>query len=371
MISKENKHLNYSEEVITIHSYKKVRPPFTINKENLQPLSNISNLPGINVIYNCPKEIKPNLIKVKILKAKRKKITPHPTNKNYFIPPRKERAPHISKMELKFVGNPQYLTDYSSEIFKNLKEQELINNPNYEVLQQNQKEITENAREILINWLTQVQFKFELLTETLFLTINIIDRYIEKNENFPLKKYQLVGMASMLIASKYEEIYPPEVRDFVHITKGAITSEDILNMEYKIMVALDFEVLTVSPYVFMQRYSFIAGNTEEGFYLSQMLLELMNRNINVMKFPNSLRAACAVYLSRKILKGERKITGELWNFELKFYTGYDVKDMTDIIKANSVMFKKLVKDYKKGKENATIDKFKYIQYYNVSEYLFE
>ena len=371
MNSKENNPLNHSKDAIGIIPHKIVKPPFNINKENLQPLSNISNLQSVNVIYNNPKENKSKLNKEKPLKAKNKKITPHPTNQNYFIPPRKEKAHPISAIELKFVGNPQYLTEYSTEIFKNLKELEMLNNPNYEVLQQNQKEITEHARAILINWLTQIQVRFSLLTETLFLTINIIDRYIEKNENFSLKKYQLVGMASMLIASKYEEIYAPEVRDFVHITKGSITSEDILNMEYKIMVALDFELLTVSPYIFMQRYSFLAGNSEEGFFLSQMLLELMNRNLNVMKFPNSLRAACAVYLARKLLKGEKKVTGELWNYDLKFYTGYDVKDMSDIIKANSLMFKKLVKDYRVGRENATIDKFKSIYYFNVSDYLFE
>jgi len=81
----------------------------------------------------------------------------------------------------------------------------------------NQSEINIKMRLILVEWLIEVHLKFKLLPETLFLTINLIDRYcmvkdVLKNE------YQLLGVTAMLIASKYEEIYPPEIRDFVHIT---------------------------------------------------------------------------------------------------------------------------------------------------------
>lgn len=72
--------------------------------------------------------------------------------------------------------------------------------------------------------------KFKLLPETLFLTINLIDRYLEK-QIIPRTKLQLIGVTSMLISSKYEEIYAPEVRDFVYITDKAYTKEEILAME--------------------------------------------------------------------------------------------------------------------------------------------
>lgn len=82
-------------------------------------------------------------------------------------------------------------------------------------------------RAILIDWLIEVHLKFKLLPETLFLTVNLIDRYLEK-QVIPRTKLQLVGVSSMLIASKYEEIYAPEVRDFVYITDKAYSKEDIL-----------------------------------------------------------------------------------------------------------------------------------------------
>lgn len=85
-------------------------------------------------------------------------------------------------------------------------------------------------RAILIDWLIEVHLKFKLLPETLFLTINLIDRYLEK-QIIPRTKLQLIGVTSMLISSKYEEIYAPEVRDFVYITDKAYTKEEILAME--------------------------------------------------------------------------------------------------------------------------------------------
>ena len=84
----------------------------------------------------------------------------------------------------------------------------------------NQKEINDKMRAILVDWLIEVHSKFKLQKETLFLTINIIDRFLEKTI-VSKSRLQLVGVTALLIASKYEEIYPPEVKDFVYITDRA------------------------------------------------------------------------------------------------------------------------------------------------------
>ena len=56
----------------------------------------------------------------------------------------------------------------------------------------------------------QVHLKFKLMPETLFLTTNVMDRYLG-TQNVERKNLQLVGMTALLIASKYEEIWAPEV----------------------------------------------------------------------------------------------------------------------------------------------------------------
>ncbi len=89
-----------------------------------------------------------------------------------------------------------------------------------------QLDINEKMRAILVDWIIEVHLKFKLLPETLFLTISLIDRYLERVQ-IKRNNLQLVGVTAMLIASKYEEIYAPEVRDFVYITDNAYTKEEI------------------------------------------------------------------------------------------------------------------------------------------------
>ena len=82
-------------------------------------------------------------------------------------------------------------------------------------------------RRILVDWLIDVHVKFKLLPETLFQTINMVDRYTEIRQ-IKRKNYQLLGVTSMLIAAKYDEIYPPFIKDFIYITDKAYTKEQII-----------------------------------------------------------------------------------------------------------------------------------------------
>ena len=86
----------------------------------------------------------------------------------------------------------------------------------------NQNDINEKMRAILIDWLVDVHSKFKLVNETMFLTVNLIDRFLGKVQ-VTRQKLQLVGVTCMFIATKYEEIYPPDLRDFVYVTDKAYT----------------------------------------------------------------------------------------------------------------------------------------------------
>ena len=75
-------------------------------------------------------------------------------------------------------------------------------------------------RRILVEWLVDVHLKFKLLPETLYICINLMDRYCQIVQ-VPKKEFQLLGVTCMLIAGKYEEIYPPRIHDYVEITDRA------------------------------------------------------------------------------------------------------------------------------------------------------
>ena len=90
-----------------------------------------------------------------------------------------------------------------------------------------QGEITDKMRAILVDWLVDVHLKYKCAPETLYLAVNLLDRYLYK---VPVekRKLQLVGCVSMMLASKFEDINPPDVRDFVHISANTYTRGDMI-----------------------------------------------------------------------------------------------------------------------------------------------
>lgn len=66
-----------------------------------------------------------------------------------------------------------------------------------------QLEINVRMRSILVDWLIEVHRRFELTPKALYLTINILDRYLSM-ENVSRRELQLVGIGSLLLACKYE-----------------------------------------------------------------------------------------------------------------------------------------------------------------------
>lgn len=98
-----------------------------------------------------------------------------------------------------------------------------------------QKEVTPKMRTVLMDWLNEVHLQFHLFTETYYLTVGIIDRYLNAYSVTSRKNLQLVGVAAMFLACKYEEMYPPMLKDFVFITDDTYTAEQITQMEMHIL----------------------------------------------------------------------------------------------------------------------------------------
>ena len=117
-----------------------------------------------------------------------------------------------------------------------------------------QMKIDETTRSKLIDWIIKTHYNFKLLPESLFLTINIIDRYFASRQIAP-REVQLVALAAMLIATKYEEIYPPLLKDYVFISDQMYAAEEILEMEKSILFQLDFDIQLTSAYRFLERFA--------------------------------------------------------------------------------------------------------------------
>jgi len=121
--------------------------------------------------------------------------------------------------------DPLCVTSYVQDMYEHFRTKEGSTSVR-PVYMEDQQYINERMRSILVDWLVEVHLKFKLVPETLYLTVNIIDRYLAKTE-VTRPKLQLVGVTALLIASKYEEIYPPELRDLVYICDRAYSKNEV------------------------------------------------------------------------------------------------------------------------------------------------
>lgn len=115
-------------------------------------------------------------------------------------------------------------------------------------------EISEKMRAYLIDWLAELHFKFKMWQETLYVTVGIIDRFLTTVPDLKKSDLQCVGIAALHIAGKYEEIYPPELKNLLKVTDNAVSKQEIIQMEYRILFNLQFDVTFPSSYRFLERF---------------------------------------------------------------------------------------------------------------------
>ncbi|XP_012670221.1 G2/mitotic-specific cyclin-B1-like [Clupea harengus] len=219
--------------------------------------------------------------------------------------------------------NPMLCSEYVKDIYKYLRqlETEQAVKPSY----LEGREVTGNMRAILIDWLVQVQIKFRLLQETMYMTVAIIDRYLQDNP-VPKKQLQLVGVTSMFVASKYEEMYPPEIADFAYVTDRAYTTAQIRDMEMKILRSLDFNFGRPLPLQFLRRASKIGEVTAEHHTLAKYLVELTMADYEMVHFAPSQVASAAFALTLKVYN-----CGE-WTPTLQHYMGYEEESLVPVMR---------------------------------------
>ncbi|KAL8160734.1 hypothetical protein V2J09_002271 [Rumex salicifolius] len=179
-----------------------------------------------------------------------------------------------------------------------------------------QFDINEKMRAILIDWIIDVQYKFELREETLFLTVNLIDRFLSR-DSVARKKLQLVGLAAMLLACKYEEVSVPIVEDMIFISDKAYTRKDLLDMEKLMCNKLQFNLSLPTPYVFLNRFLKAAESDKKLEFLSFFLIELSLVEYEMVKFQPSLLAAAAVYTAQCALQGFKQ-----WSKTCEWYSTF-------------------------------------------------
>ncbi|XP_038164693.1 G2/mitotic-specific cyclin-B2-like [Cyprinodon tularosa] len=185
-------------------------------------------------------------------------------------------------------------------------------------------EITPQMRAILVDWLVQVHSRFQLLQETLYLTVAILDRFLQV-QPVSRRKLQLVGVTAMLVACKYEEMYSPEVGDFAYITDDAFSKPQILEMEQLVLRRLNFQLGLPLPLHFLRRASKVANADVEKHTLAKYLMELTLLDYEMVHYRPSEIAAASLCLSQRLLGGLP------WTPTQQHYSTYDEAHLKPIM----------------------------------------
>ena len=170
-------------------------------------------------------------------------------------------------------------------------------NPNYMEMQ---KDLAWNMRGILTDWLIQVHSRFRLLPETLFLAVNIIDRFLSLRV-VSLAKLQLVGITCLFIAAKVEEIVAPSAQNFLYCADSSYTEAEILQAERYVLKTLEWNMSYPNPIHFLRRVSKADDYNVKSRTIAKYFLEIQCLEWRLIAAPPSLVAAAALWLARLVV----------------------------------------------------------------------
>lgn len=220
--------------------------------------------------------------------------------------------------------NVNEVPEYAAEIHTYLREMEVKTRPKAGYMKK-QPDITNSMRAILVDWLVEVGEEYKLQNETLYLAVNYIDRFLS-SMSVLRGKLQLVGTAAMLLASKFEEIYPPEVAEFVYITDDTYTKKQVLRMEHLVLKVLSFDLAAPTINQFLTQYFCHQAVGKQVESLAMYLGELsLVESDPFLKYLPSQMAAAAYILANNTL------TGSSWPKSLVEMTGYTLEDLMPCI----------------------------------------
>lgn len=241
-------------------------------------------------------------------------------SEKYALRRRKDLPAGVEDIDADDYVEPMFCAEYANEIYNYMLEKEFEDPIDPEYMSR-QEHITARMRAILIDWMLEVSYKFKLVAETYFLAISIVDRYLQRRV-VARADLQLVGVASILVASKVEEVYSIEIGDLVYIADNTYTKQQIVEAERDVLFTVGWNVTVPYPIQFLRRCSKALSNDGITHTVGKYLVELATIDYGMLKYKPSIIAAAAAYLARR-MTGKR----EAWTETAEFYTGYSVEQI--------------------------------------------
>ena len=221
-------------------------------------------------------------------------------------------------------SNPLYCQEYTREINNYLRDAEKNLLPPNQIFE-NQTNLTPKMRATLIDWLVEVQKKKKFHTDTLFFAVNYIDRYLIERD-IDKSKFQLLGSAAMLLASKTEEIHPVSCHSMVHLSGESFSVNALCRMESALFSTLDYNVTPVVSSHFLKRYLLCAGGSSKFTIFAYYVNETLLLDSDFIDLKPSLVAAGVIAFSMAVIKD-----APVWSKELQAETMYSLTELKPVV----------------------------------------
>ena len=253
----------------------------------------------------------------------------------------------VDDIDARSAANPLACADLAPAIFDDLRRAE--RDPEFRPadayardVARAQPDMAPHMRAILVDWLVEVAQEYRLCSDTLFLAVAALDRFLSRSAPVARERLQLAGVACMWLASKYEEIYAPGSRDFVYITDGTYSRRELADAEAAVLAALRFRLTQPTAKTFLRRHLQAAAADERLHYLASYLCELSLLSARALALLPSQVAAASVYLASLLLLGgggggdgggggAEGLPACPWTPTLERYTGWSLAELQPAI----------------------------------------
>lgn len=276
---------------------------------------------------------------------------------------------NIEDIDSEDAEDPQLVVEYVNDVYVYMRQLEAQQSIRKDYLKGRGVEILPKMRSVLVDWLVGVHQQFTLLQETLYLAVAILDRFMQVNTvSITRKQLQLIGVTSLFIAAKYEEMYPPEIGDFVYITDNAYTQSQIRDMEMTIMNVLRFQFGRPLPLHFLRRNSKAGQVDATAHTMAKYVMELTLLDYELVHVLPSKIAAASLAFALKVLDQEGKTLEELWTPTIAYYSQYSLEAIKPTLRAIAGIAINTTKASERAKMMAIRKKYSHKKFGKISEF---
>lgn len=210
-----------------------------------------------------------------------------------------------------------------------------------------QPHINKQMRLLLVDWMVEVQQQLEFNHEILYLSVKLLDLYLN-SKLIEKEKLQLLGGAAMLCACKFEERMAPPLDDFIYVSDNAYDRNELVKMEIDILRTLKYDIGVPLSYTFLRRYAKCVKADMKFLTLARFILELSLQDYKFAAVRDSVKACAALYLALKMAvsyESNNKNSGANliittdnlsdteWNATFVHYTGAYLSEFIEYIPA--------------------------------------